>query len=1273
MNAEKETIKTAKAAQDFNLKALEKLLKALKEMKQKYGGGTSSLSKRTGWYQDAIKEQIQGDGAFKLINYVRTDKEGRMTIKPVTLSQYLKDMSSPKKYSQVIERVAATLYPEDSDDALRKEAIKKVKDAATKQYNKEFLSKPCKEDRRGFVEWCARTMMPGGGGLVRGGMVGGRSNLSASDVSMGIKSRDEGDGDEDDDRDDSEQKLEAADNRIDMLSDLEATWIRRGKELLEENNDTLRRELMTEVFEATGKKVPWVGEPQDKVEALKLILSKAISAARESKENMAKRVEFQKQQQAQLTLMRESAQKDYAELLTHQPPKWQELKDTFGSLGVDDFPSICPSGVPLFDDKLSRTCEPFAQIQAVLKTYKTARENFLKAVDEIDEEVSSVPGDAGRVKDACDRLRKATAQELGILPEQINLAVETMSQPFAVLLGARAMRSRVSELVEKAKAKLEDGAGAAACGLLLEASRDVLEKELPAGVKWEAVEKAASLIDSPAKMKSVLANPKSFVKTLVVEVGGPAVKELLKAQAEASLEEVMRDAGVEWASFKADVLDLIDDAEDLRAAVTDPKGLLAKLEGAATGAAEAASRTMILLRVLPKVTDGVSGLTTRRPGPARGLKWREAAPATLKDGRALNSDKLADALKSKREFTQKEWGEFDIEDLRFKDFIQVKVKRGDKYYEPADPVPSDVERVLQLVPISELGASVGHPDGLVKKLVEGEVSDALGPAACLAALLRCRETVSSSLKDKAGGAAALEKGFEGVYSKAVLNSLRGALNEPAGLVKWLEGDEEPTDEEQLRAARRFAAFKVEKVIMMEVAYLELGIEWADLLRVFEVRELSEMRKLTDKEAVNAELGRIQRNEIENAKREVLIATSKKSVMNTSLVKQSGVQWEEIVPLLLASTMPIVEQANKQANTYINSYLAKKDESRVGVKLLLPKLKVKVLQTLPFARGLPWRYVEAVVMEVADAKTIRAALETEADLGSLCDLVKDKLGGAVKAAEQRAETISSVVDAGVKGARKAEKATDALSTAFAVDAVVKDLSEQVTTGLGGGTEKASQLANETFELLKEKAVHAIADAFYSDSVLIEVGTPSEEKKGKNKEAAKSRFAEEAKGASKDDPASADLVGQYSFHDISKAPKLLTALVAFAIFKDSLKYSPAGSAPEELMKEALDKMGSVESECVTMLSTGKLNEWLESLDFGGLKMLDKNGFSLARTNLLMPFSQDLDLGSSIVKMLTPMSMPVPFKNVGINLQARAHVNLHPLTFSQSVSSPTLPTFR
>jgi hypothetical protein len=75
--------------------------------------------------------------------------------------------------------------------------------------------------------------------------------------------------------------------------------------------------------------------------------------------------------------------------------------------------------------------------------------------------------------------------------------------------------------------------------------------------------------------------------------------------------------------------------------------------------------------------------------PASGLKWKKIGPHKPIDGLELmnsrNSDRLAEALSRRTEFTPQEWEEFDISNLRMAHFV----KSGDFYFKPSKSAPED--------------------------------------------------------------------------------------------------------------------------------------------------------------------------------------------------------------------------------------------------------------------------------------------------------------------------------------------------------------------------------------------------------------------------------------------------------------------------------------------------------------------------------------------------------------------------------------------------------
>ena len=65
---------------------------------------------------------------------------------------------------------------------------------------------------------------------------------------------------------------------------------------------------------------------------------------------------------------------------------------------------------------------------------------------------------------------------------------------------------------------------------------------------------------------------------------------------------------------------------------------------------------------------------------ASGLRWASVGLTKPAQGQELSNNVLSASLQSKTEFTQREWDNFGVKDLRSDDYI----KAGDCYYRPHD-------------------------------------------------------------------------------------------------------------------------------------------------------------------------------------------------------------------------------------------------------------------------------------------------------------------------------------------------------------------------------------------------------------------------------------------------------------------------------------------------------------------------------------------------------------------------------------------------------------
>jgi hypothetical protein len=104
-----------------------------------------------------------------------------------------------------------------------------------------------------------------------------------------------------------------------------------------------------------------------------------------------------------------------------------------------------------------------------------------------------------------------------------------------------------------------------------------------------------------------------------------------------------------------------------------------------------------------------------------GLKWLPAGSTEPATGRILENAKLAEALRSKTEFTKQEWEAFGIKDLRTDHFI----KSGDSYLQPAG-IASLLVQVLELrrvlVIIDGIDEAAGHRR-MIEKLIDDAAED----------------------------------------------------------------------------------------------------------------------------------------------------------------------------------------------------------------------------------------------------------------------------------------------------------------------------------------------------------------------------------------------------------------------------------------------------------------------------------------------------------------------------------------------------------------------
>ena len=103
---------------------------------------------------------------------------------------------------------------------------------------------------------------------------------------------------------------------------------------------------------------------------------------------------------------------------------------------------------------------------------------------------------------------------------------------------------------------------------------------------------------------------------------------------------------------------------------------------------------------------------------ASGLKWRKVNGAEPTEGTKLVNAALSDALRGKNDFSQAEWDEFNVKDLRFDHFIQA----GASYFQPAAKVyPHGIAAVTD----AEMKENFEFLKEQYMKIFEKEKQDAL--------------------------------------------------------------------------------------------------------------------------------------------------------------------------------------------------------------------------------------------------------------------------------------------------------------------------------------------------------------------------------------------------------------------------------------------------------------------------------------------------------------------------------------------------------------------
>eukprot|EP00966_Prymnesium_polylepis_P305868 7068203-Prymnesium_polylepis.1 len=132
------------------------------------------------------------------------------------------------------------------------------------------------------------------------------------------------------------------------------------------------------------------------------------------------------------------------------------------------------------------------------------------------------------------------------------------------------------------------------------------------GLAWSDVQPALELVDNAQLLREAIEQPKAFLEDLEKNDGAAAIK-LLVAKLRPGLTPVLEKRGLSWGDMQS-ALELVDSAQELRDAISQPDAFLTRL----ADAAGPATVKLLIVTLKPVLTPVLE---------KRGLSWGDVQPA----------------------------------------------------------------------------------------------------------------------------------------------------------------------------------------------------------------------------------------------------------------------------------------------------------------------------------------------------------------------------------------------------------------------------------------------------------------------------------------------------------------------------------------------------------------------------------------------------------------------------------------------------------------------
>lgn len=483
--------------------------------------------------------------------------------------------------------------------------------------------------------------------------------------------------------------------------------------------------------------------------------------------------------------------------------------------------------------------------------------------------------------------------------------------------------------------------------------RVLLPRLKSVGLTWDDVKPALELIDTAEEMREAISNPEEFLQKLTSAASKPA-KRIALQQLRKLLVPLLEKRGLTWQDVLP-VLEKMDTIEELRDAIERPMAFLERLARAAAPAAKQLGRRVLIDKARVEALRTLkASMTAKKMLSKAGLTFEDLQPALeLVD----TIEELKEAVADPDKFLRKLMEATGPAAIRLA-VAKLKPVLGPKLAEHGLEW-DDIEPALELIDtVEELRAAAAKPEHLLRKLREAAEPAALK---ALIAELKSSPTFQEQLT-------ALKITWEEVEPALELvdtvEELKAAVACPTTFLKKLVRAAGP-------AARRLALAQLERSPSFQKRLKELKVTWEDLEPALELVDTVEDLKaaLADPEPLLQKLlsatgPAAMRLAVEKLKPEL-------AQILAPQLQEHGLTWEEVAPILARfDTIDKVKAAVQNPEALFRDLLSA--AGPLAKQLALAKLKPKLAKSLEQLQ-LRWEDVEPALQLVDTAAELQQAL------------------------------------------------------------------------------------------------------------------------------------------------------------------------------------------------------------------------------------------------------------------------------------------------------------